>query len=788
MQSGVIKVKKTNECTGLTASSVQINAEYNLFSAVRYAVISILFTFGFIITAAKISGTECTLWVTAVTAVLLSFAVFFIRLAKKIRSLYFLLPVIFIIFLFLFFKEDINKGFIGVYNGFVKGISCSDGIILFKLYAENISVRNITLFFEVVCSAVCLIISVCIISGDVFVPLFMLFCVTVFGIHTENTSAFGIVLMMSASLSLTLKSLKAKKSESENKASLSVRLVIISLLLLTLSVSVYFFNTSKNNLSLQIKENTFKKTDTFRYGEDNALPCGDFSKINRISSDKKEMLRVVMSKPQSYYLRGFVGGDYSVKGWKSPEYKKLYDYSDMFYVLHQNNFYGHSQISLLCSNLYSISGDNRIIVKNIGACRKYIYAPYETDTQKSFLSYNNRLDDCGILSDGFFGEKNYTYFAYDNKVKNYGSLENALYTENYENKYSDYLKSEAHYRNFVYKNYLDIPEAAENVIKSVLGSYEKSERISYTAAKLNILNVLSKNEYSDEVNYKCTGNTDIVSEFLQETKIGNSVHFASAAALMLRYYGIPSRYAEGYAITPDDTENVRSNTEIIITDDNAHMWAEYYCDGIGWLPFETVPKYIGIMQDEINTDFKTSVSSSEKSVSSSEKSKSDSTKTDDTENSYSQPDNRTDTLFYVVCGIISAALIISALSIIFILNRRRKALFKQLRNFQNKDNNIAAVSLFKYSTDLLEITGCIESSDNIYLAESYSVKKLTEYYGDTYTKAYAVFLKARFSRHKISDDEKICVEIFKNETVTSIKNSRSRLQRFSDKYISFLYI
>ena len=788
MQSGVIKVKKTNECTGLTASSVQINAEYNLFSAVRYAVISILFTFGFIITAAKISGTECTLWVTAVTAVLLSFAVFFIRLAKKIRSLYFLLPVIFIIFLFLFFKEDINKGFIGVYNGFVKGISCSDGIILFKLYAENISVRNITLFFEVVCSAVCLIISVCIISGDVFVPLFMLFCVTVFGIHTENTSAFGIVLMMSASLSLTLKSLKAKKSESENKASLSVRLVIISLLLLTLSVSVYFFNTSKNNLSLQIKENTFKKTDTFRYGEDHALPCGDFSKINRISSDKKEMLRVVMSKPQSYYLRGFVGGDYSVKGWKSPEYKKLYDYSDMFYVLHQNNFYGHSQISLLCSNLYSISGDNRIIVKNIGACRKYIYAPYETDTQKSFLSYNNRLDDCGILSDGFFGEKNYTYFAYDNKVKNYGSLENALYTENYENKYSDYLKSEAHYRNFVYKNYLDIPEAAENVIKSVLGSYEKSERISYTTAKLNILNVLSKNEYSDEVNYKCTGNTDIVSEFLQETKIGNSVHFASAAALMLRYYGIPSRYAEGYAITPDDTENVRSNTEIIITDDNAHMWAEYYCDGIGWLPFETVPKYIGIMQDEINTDFKTSVSSSEKSVSSSEKSKSDSTKTDDTENSYSQPDNRTDTLFYVVCGIISAALIISALSIIFILNRRRKALFKQLRNFQNKDNNIAAVSLFKYSTDLLEITGCIESSDNIYLAESHSVKKLTEYYGDTYTKAYAVFLKARFSRHKISDDEKICVEIFKNETVTSIKNSRSRLQRFSDKYISFLYI
>ena len=57
-----------------------------------------------------------------------------------------------------------------------------------------------------------------------------------------------------------------------------------------------------------------------------------------------------------------------------------------------------------------------------------------------------------------------------------------------------------------------------------------------------------------------------------------------------------------------------------------------------------------------------------------------------------------------------------------------------------------------------------------------------------YTTAYRVFLKARFSKHKISDDEKHYVELFKNEAVTRIKNSRNRLQLIKDKYVSFLYI
>ena len=52
--------------------------------------------------------------------------------------------------------------------------------------------------------------------------------------------------------------------------------------------------------------------------------------------------------------------------------------------------------------------------------------------------------------------------------------------------------------------------------------------------------------------------------FLTTSKIGHSVHFATAAALMFRYYGIPARYVEGYLITPQDIEGKQAGDTIEI--------------------------------------------------------------------------------------------------------------------------------------------------------------------------------------------------------------------------------
>lgn len=39
---------------------------------------------------------------------------------------------------------------------------------------------------------------------------------------------------------------------------------------------------------------------------------------------------------------------------------------------------------------------------------------------------------------------------------------------------------------------------------------------------------------------------DFVLNFLDGTRKGYSVHYATAAAMMFRYYGIPARYVEGF--------------------------------------------------------------------------------------------------------------------------------------------------------------------------------------------------------------------------------------------------
>ena len=66
---------------------------------------------------------------------------------------------------------------------------------------------------------------------------------------------------------------------------------------------------------------------------------------------------------------------------------------------------------------------------------------------------------------------------------------------------------------------------------------------------------------------------------------------------MFRYYGIPSRYVEGYLITPDDVKDKNKGDSIQISGKNGHAWTEIYIDGLGWVPVEMTPEYYGVMEE-----------------------------------------------------------------------------------------------------------------------------------------------------------------------------------------------
>lgn len=77
--------------------------------------------------------------------------------------------------------------------------------------------------------------------------------------------------------------------------------------------------------------------------------------------------------------------------------------------------------------------------------------------------------------------------------------------------------------------------------------------------------------------------TDFAMWFLDSGETGYCVHFATAAAVLLRSAGVPARYVTGYVA------NFQENVEGIVTSDNAHAWVEYLHPEKGWTILEATP-------------------------------------------------------------------------------------------------------------------------------------------------------------------------------------------------------
>lgn len=98
---------------------------------------------------------------------------------------------------------------------------------------------------------------------------------------------------------------------------------------------------------------------------------------------------------------------------------------------------------------------------------------------------------------------------------------------------------------------------------------------------------------------------DFVSWFVLDEKQGYCTYYASAMAVMARLCGIPSRYAEGYCVVSD------GSSQIDVTAEDAHAWAELYFSGIGWIEFDVTPGSIYSSRHMVPPDEEDSYSSSQ---------------------------------------------------------------------------------------------------------------------------------------------------------------------------------
>lgn len=334
-----------------------------------------------------------------------------------------------------------------------------------------------------------------------------------------------------------------------------------------------------------------------------AINHGKLGEFGDIYFDGETVLQATVPKSdETIYLRGFVGSVYTGRSWEDLPNSKLRELND---ITESFTSEGLTPLLLDSYNLkYSrdASSDGSSMpqysfaVKNISASREYLYMPYNL-VPESVSRYT-------VQNDSSFkgGETSYIGQFYDT-ADHYG-YKNMFWKR--WNIPSSLAADEAAYRQFVYENYMDVPASfvSEEIFNESYYQYITAEELMTGKSTLDEMTVFSrklyyiKNWLKSNCEYSLSAGKlplgeDFINYFLENRK-GSCSHFASAAAIMCRYAGIPARYAEGYIIKPKDFPSgtqMGQSANVDITDARGHAWVEIYIDGFGWYPVEFTSGY-----------------------------------------------------------------------------------------------------------------------------------------------------------------------------------------------------
>lgn len=340
---------------------------------------------------------------------------------------------------------------------------------------------------------------------------------------------------------------------------------------------------------------------------------GQLGKVDKINYNNSEALKLVI-EDFSYpvYLKGFVAGDYHDNSWDPIDAgDALDDYSD----LKDNNVQdiGFNNIESY-TDLFNISySKSEFSVKIKGASKKYAYAPYFTcyasdrnegsekcrpseegsvslRARKYLMNYYN-ISTCPML-ESRYADQSAALVDLANTVRSNVNIQSP---------------SQSMYYEFVLDHYLEetssdgLDKAVRNINDNyILRDDYQAQYYSGYADYASYMTVISSVQkyFSDNYEYSLTpGKTpddeDFIDYFLSEQKEGYCSYFATAGVMLLRHYGIPARYVEGYVVYPSQLKGHNENgmNEISVKDKSAHAWAEIYTRELGWIPVEFTPGY-----------------------------------------------------------------------------------------------------------------------------------------------------------------------------------------------------
>ena len=332
-----------------------------------------------------------------------------------------------------------------------------------------------------------------------------------------------------------------------------------------------------------------KKLHSLRWETaENPMPEGDLRNLGVFAPTHEPALEVTMDQWSPLYIRGFVAGDYSNAGWKPVDAAQATAGADILYTLQKDYFYGADQTAAAWQSV-QVSSDNTVSIRVLGACRSTAYLPY----------------GAGAVTEGVLSAQNLRWEGLDTpsvteySAQLYPVASSYLLQEQLKDTDTPYRLAESDYRDWVYTQYLTVPEEAYRVLTK---HFSVDGDITTVQATREIAQLLPELINYNENTLTSIGQRDFISYVLEVSKAGYSVHYATLATLLLRCCGIPARYVEGYVVSPGQAEALSAGDTLVLTQSNAHAWTEYYLDGVGWIPFDATPGYAGTLVYELPAD------------------------------------------------------------------------------------------------------------------------------------------------------------------------------------------
>lgn len=254
---------------------------------------------------------------------------------------------------------------------------------------------------------------------------------------------------------------------------------------------------------------------------------------------------------------------------------------------------------------------------------------------------------------------------------------------------------------------------------------------------------------------------DFALYFLETLQEGYCIHFATAAALMLRALDIPTRFITGYVV---NVPVIRVDQTVVVTDRNAHAWVEVFYDDIGWLYLEATPPGGGsaipvgrphtprVEAPESTTsppDIPDRMPEPTMPTNENVPSPSPGTRPgNDGQETGRYPVWLVNIIIVVICVVICVVLINLRC---FIIRRLRK------KHFAQKNTNTAVISMWRY------------------------ISRLSS--GPQPTDIEDLALKARFSQHCITEEERNMMMKYSARIAYEIYNSKGEFGQFWMKYV-----